>query len=312
MRRTGWRAEHDRLTARLDGARGADPTVQARRDRLAGEAALLADALTAATRVAEVAAGHREACGRTDLTVELARAGLAEAERALTALRESAEAEERLRNETEALAAEFGRLQESSRELAIALSARRTNVEALASDIERLTGRLDEARGQDATLAARLERLADETELLREAVEATREEQTTATELVTAQERALAAAVEAGFLGLDDARAAIRPAAELEAKAERLQELDRMSTEVAATLADPELIAAAAEPEPDLAGLRAARDEADAVHAGLLSDLRQAETRQARLAALRTELATCLELWLPAAASTGWPSGSPP
>ena len=300
-RRTGGQAEHDRLTARLDGARGTDLTVQARRDRLAGEAALLAVALTAATHVATVAAGHREACDRTDLTVELAAAGLAEAERSLAALRESAEAERGLSAQADALAAEFGLLGERSRELAVALAARRTNVEGLAADAEQLTGRIDEARGQDATLAARLERLTDEADLLREAVEATREERTTATELATAQERALAAVVEAGFLGLDDARAAIRPPAELEEKTERLQELDRASTEVAALLADPELIAAAAEPEPDLAGLRAARDAADAAHAALLAGRHQAEARQARLATLRTELAASLKRWRPAA-----------
>ncbi|AWS45200.1 AAA family ATPase [Streptosporangium sp. 'caverna'] len=301
MRLAGWQAEHDRLTARLDGARGMDSTVQARRDRLTGEAALLAVALAAATLVAELAAGHREACDRTDLAVELARAGLAEAERALTALRESAEAERGLLAEADALAAELGLLGERSRELAVALAARRTNVEGLTADAEQLTGRINEARGHDATLAARLERLTEEADLLGEAVEATREERTTAAELATARERALAAIVEAGFLGLDDARAAIRPAAELKEKTERLQELDRASTEVAALLADPELIAAAAEPEPDLAGLRAARDAADAVHAGLLSERHQAEARRARLAALRTELAACLERWLPAA-----------
>ncbi|MEV6862759.1 AAA family ATPase [Streptosporangium subroseum] len=301
MRLAGWQAEHDRLTARLDDARGVDPTVQARRDRLTGEAALLAVALAAATLVAELAAGHREACDRTDLAVELARAGLAEAERALTVLRESAEAERGLLAEADALAAELGLLGERSRELAVALAARRTNVEGLTADAEQLTGRINEARGHDATLAARLERLTEEADLLREAVEATREERTTAAELATARERALAAIVEAGFLGLDDARAAIRPAAELKEKTERLQELDRASTEVAALLADPELIAAAAEPEPDLAGLRAARDAADAVHAGLLSERHQAEARRARLAALRTELAACLERWLPAA-----------
>ncbi|SNS39076.1 exonuclease SbcC [Streptosporangium subroseum] len=301
MRLAGWQAEHDRLTARLDGARGVDPTVQARRDRLTGEAALLAVALAAATLVAELAAGHREACDRTDLAVELAGAGLAEAERALTVLRESAEAEHGLLAEAEALAAELGLLGERSRELAVALTARRTNVEGLTADAQQLTGRINEARGHDATLAARLERLTEEADLLGEAVEATREERTTAAELATARERALAAIVEAGFLGLDDARAAIRPAAELKEKTERLQELDRASTEVAALLADPELIAAAAEPEPDLAGLRAARDEADAVHAGLLSERHQAEARRARLAALRTELAASLERWLPAA-----------
>ncbi|MGS2641059.1 AAA family ATPase [Streptosporangium sp. G12] len=299
-RRTGWQAERERLTARLDGARGTDPSVRARRDRLAREAALLSAALTAATRAIEAAAAHREARDRTDLAVRDAAGELTEAERALAALHESAGAEPVLAAEAGRIAAESERLGERSRELAVGLASRRTNVERLGADAERLAARLDEARGQDPTLAARLDRLADEAELLREAVEAVRDERVTAAELVTARDRALGAAVEAGFLGLDDARAAVRSPAEREEKAARLRELAQEGAAVAAMLADPELVAAAAEPEPDLAGLREARDAADAAHARLLSERDRGEARLARLAALRTELAACLRRWEPA------------
>ncbi|MFI7050467.1 AAA family ATPase [Streptosporangium canum] len=300
-RQAGWLAERDRLANRLDEARGADPTVQARRDRLTGEAALFAAALTAAVRTADLAAGHREASERTDLSLELAARELREAELALARLRESAGTEPALVAEAGRIAAEQGELEERSRELAVTLAACRTNVDRLTAEAERLTARVDGARGEDATLAARLERLADEAELLKEAVEATREERITATELAAARDRAEAAVAEAGFLGPDDARAAARPPAEQEEKAERLRELDKERAAVAAVLADPELIAAAAEDEPDLDALQSARDAADAAHAGLLSARHQAETRQARLAALRAELAECRERWLPAA-----------
>ncbi|MGW3366396.1 AAA family ATPase [Streptosporangium canum] len=300
-RQAGWLAERDRLANRLDEARGADPTVQARRDRLTGEAALFAAALTAAVRTADLAAGHREASERTDLSLELAARELREAELALARLRESAGTESALVAEAGRIAAEQGELEERSRELAVTLAACRTNVDRLTAEAERLTARVDGARGEDATLAARLERLADEAELLKEAVEATREERITATELAAARDRAEAAVAEAGFLGPDDARAAARPPAEQEEKAERLRELDKERAAVAAVLADPELIAAAAEDEPDLDALQSARDAADAAHAGLLSARHQAETRQARLAALRAELAECRERWLPAA-----------
>ncbi|MET8335473.1 AAA family ATPase [Streptosporangium canum] len=300
-RQAGWLAERDRLAGRLDEARGADPTVQARRDRLTGEAALFAAALTAAVRAADLAAGHREASERTDLSLELAARELREAELALARLRESAGAEPALVAEAGRIAAEQGELEERSRELAVTLAACRTDVDRLTAEAERLTARVDGARGEDATLAARLERLADEAELLKEAVEATREERITATELAAARDRAEAAVAEAGFLGTDDARAAARPPAEQEEKAERLRELDKERAAVAAVLADPELIAAAAEDEPDLDALQSARDAADAAHADLLSARHQAETRQARLAALRAELAECLECWLPAA-----------
>ncbi|WP_326641710.1 AAA family ATPase [Streptosporangium sp. NBC_01755] len=299
-RHTGWQAERERLTARLDGARGDDLTVQARRDRLAAEAERLSAALAAAVHAVEVTAAHREASDRTDLAVPDATGELAGAEGVLAALRESADAEPALAAEAAGIAAESERLRERSRELAVDLAARRTDVERLGADAERLAGRIDEARGQDPTLTARLDRLADEAELLREAVEAVRDERVGAAELVTARDRALSAVVEAGFLGLDDARAAVRSPADREEKVARLHELVTESAAVAAMLADPELVAAAAEPEPDLLSLREARDAADAAHARLLSERSQAEGRLARLAALRTELAACLERWRPA------------
>lgn len=300
-RQAGRQAERDRLAARLDGARGADPTVQARRDRLAAEAVLLASACLAATRVADAAASHREAGDRTDLTVESAARELGRAERTLALLRESAAAETGLVAEADLIGVELNELEERSRGLAVTLAARGTAVERLTADAERLTARVDEARGADPTLAARLDRLADEAGLLGEAVEATREELAAATELATARAGALAAVTEAGFLGIDDALAAVRPPAEREEKAERLRELDGERSAVADLLADPELIAAAAEPEPDLGELQAARDAADAAHAGLLSARDRAEARRARLAALHAELAGCLDRWLPAA-----------
>lgn len=270
-RQAGWQAERDRLTARLEEARGADPTVQARRRRLAEEAALLGAALTVAVRVADLAAGHREASERTEFTAEHAARELREAETELARLRESAGAEPALAAEADRTAAELGELEERSRALAVTLAARRSDVDTLTADGERLVARIDGARGEDPTLAARLERLADEAELLKEAVEATREEQITAAELAAARTRAQGAAAEAGFLGLDDARAALRPPAEQEEKAARLRELDKERLAVAAVLADPELVAAAAGPEPDLDGLQRARDAAEAAHAGLLS-----------------------------------------
>ncbi|WP_433361533.1 AAA family ATPase [Streptosporangium sp. CA-115845] len=299
-RLAGWQAERERLTARLDGARGDDLTVQARRDRLAAEAEGLSAALAAAVHAVEITAAHREASARSDLALPDATGELAEAEGVLAALRKSAEAEPALAAEAAGIAAESERLRERSRELAVDLAARRTDVERLGADAERLAGRIDEARGQDPTLTARLDRLADEAELLREAVEAVRDERVSAAELVTARDRALSAVVEAGFLGLDDARAAVCSPADREEKAARLHELATESAAVAAMLADPELVVAAAEPEPDLSSLREARDGADAAHARLLSERSQAEGRLARLAALRTELAACLERWRPA------------
>ncbi|WP_433239949.1 AAA family ATPase [Streptosporangium sp. CA-135522] len=301
VRHAGWQAEHARLVVRLDEARGADSTVQARRDRLAREVTLLGAALAAAVRTADLAAEHRAASEKTDLSAEHAEQELAQAELALARLRESAATEPALSAEADRIAGEFDELQKRSRELAVTLAARRTNADKLADEAGQLAARIDEARGDDPTLVARLDRLADEAELLKEAVEATREERTTAVELAAARTRAQAAAVEAGFPSLDDARAAVRSPAEQEQKSERLRALDKERAAVTAVLADPELIAAIAEPEPDLDELRRAQEAADAAHAGLLSARHQAEARRTRLAALRTELAACLERWRPAA-----------
>ncbi|MEV4095012.1 AAA family ATPase [Streptosporangium saharense] len=299
-RQEEWRAEQDRLTARLDEARGTDLTVQARRERLTREAALLVAAAGAAGHAAELVTAHREASEETDVETEQAVRELTRAQEALVALTESARAESALAEEAERAAAEQAGLEELSRELAVTLAARRTSEERLAADVERLAARLDEARGEDPTLTARLDRLADEAGLLTEAVEATRLERTATAELAAARVAATAAAVEAGFSGVEDARAAVRPSTEQEEKAERLRELEKERVAVAALLADPELVAASTESEPDLDGLRAARDAAETAQAGLLSAANQAKARLARLVTLRAELAGCLDLWRPA------------
>ncbi|GAA3134291.1 hypothetical protein GCM10010466_26210 [Planomonospora alba] len=282
-RREAARAERARLTARLLTA--GDAAGDARRDP-AGRAA------TGGT-----AAGERaEHDGADRAARELRRA-----EQVLQALRASAGTVPALEAEAADLAAELERIRERSREIAVELAACRTRADALTADIDLLAARLDEARGADPTLADRLERLADEADLLRKAVEAVQREQAAQAELEAARARAAAAVAEEGFRGIEDARAAVRSAAEQEDKAGRLRALDRERAAVDAQLADPELVAAAAEPEPDLAALEAARDEAEAAHAALLSARDRAERRRDRLAALRAELAGRLDEWRPAA-----------
>ncbi|GGK78750.1 hypothetical protein Ppa06_40850 [Planomonospora parontospora subsp. parontospora] len=334
-------AEVDRLTAELEDVRAQAEEVtgllaetRARRESAVTEQALLSPRLRAdrhgtgdaredgtAGETGEADAGSADETGEAGTgsaagdgaagPVALGEGPASSAGRAAQALRraegtlrelgESARAVPGLEAEAAGLAAELEGLRERSRELAVALSARRTNLERIIADAGLLTARLDAARGGDPTLAARLERLADEAGLLREAAEATRRERDAEDELETARARAEAGAAEAGFAGIEDARAAVRPAAEQEEKAERLRALDRERAAVDAQLADPELIAAAAEPEPDLAALKSGRDAADTAHAALLSASDRARLRRDRLAALRTELAECLDRWRPAA-----------
>ncbi|MFI6175141.1 AAA family ATPase [Nonomuraea sp. NPDC051191] len=203
--------------------------------------------------------------------------------------------------EVAALGRERAELEEQGRRVTARLAAGRTRHEELSGDAGRLTARLDAARGGDPTLTARLSRLHDEAELLREALEATRASVAAAGELDSAVEAAERAAAEAGFADAREAEEAYRSPAEREGRAELLRRLDDQHAAVTALLADPELVAAAAEPEPDLAAAGAERDTAEEAYTRLASERDRAVARAGRLAELREELAARIERWRPAA-----------
>ncbi|GAA3098843.1 hypothetical protein GCM10020001_014140 [Nonomuraea salmonea] len=230
-----------------------------------------------------------------------AEVALAAAERELRRLQESAAGEPRLAEEAARLGRERGELEEQGRRVAARLAAARTRHEELSGDAGRLTARLDAARGGDATLTARLSRLNDEAELLREALEATQAAVSARDELARAKRAAEEAAAEAGFGDVRDAEAAYRSPAERERRAELLRRLDDQHAAVSGVLADPELVAAAAEPAPDLAAAGAERDALEEEHTRLASVRDRAAARARRLAELRDELAGHLERWRPAA-----------
>ncbi|MEV4563572.1 AAA family ATPase [Nonomuraea sp. NPDC049419] len=246
------------------------------------------------------AAAGREQGARLGLELE-AEVVLAAAERELRRLQESAAGEPRLAEEAGRLGRERGELEEQGRRVAARLAAARTRHEELSGDAGRLTARLDAARGGDATLTARLSRLNDEAELLREALEATQAAVSARDELAGAKRAAEEAAAEAGFGDVRDAEAAYRSPAERERQAELLRRLDDQHAAVSGVLADPELVAAAAEPAPDLAGAGAERDALEEEHTRLASVRDRAAARARRLAELRDELAGHLERWRPAA-----------
>ncbi|MEO3869269.1 AAA family ATPase [Nonomuraea sp. B12E4] len=223
------------------------------------------------------------------------------AEREVRRLEASAGREAGLAAQVAGLNRERLELEEHGRRVAARLAASRTRHEELSGDAGRLSARLDAARGGDATLTARLSRLHDEAELLREALEATRAAVAAEEELAGARRAAEAAAVEAGFGDVAGAETAYRSPAEREGKTEALRRLDDEHAAVAKTLADPELVAAAAEPAPDLAALAAERDALEATHTRLAGLRERAVARAARLEELKTELADRIERWRPAA-----------
>ena len=216
--------------------------------------------------------------------------GMAAARAILARLRASAAREPELAAEAVRLAAEAERLAAEMTELTQRLAAGRARRDELAADIDRIGALVAEARGTDATLAARLDRLAEEADLLREAAEAAKLAVTADAELAAARLQAEQAAREAGFAGLAEAEAAARPPQEREAMAERLRELDGERIAVTRLLEDPELVAAAAEPEPDLAALEAAWQAAADDHQAAVSARDEAARRHERLVALRGEL----------------------
>ncbi|WP_406674458.1 AAA family ATPase [Nonomuraea sp. N2-4H] len=277
--------------------------VEADRERVRDQAREIAEAL-AAHRAHRAQREAERARVRAQLDLDpdaVAESVLAEAERELRRLQESAAAEPRLAQEVARLGQERNELEEQSRQVAARLAAARTRQEELSGDAGRLTARLDAARGGDATLTARLSRLSDEAELLREALEATQAAVSARDELARAKQAAEEAAAEAGFGDVRDAEAAYRSQAERERKAELLRRLDDQHAAVSGVLADPELVAAAAEPAPDLAAVQAERDALEETYTRLASVRDRAAARARRLAELHDELAGHLERWRPAA-----------
>ncbi|NJP89134.1 AAA family ATPase [Nonomuraea sp. FMUSA5-5] len=226
---------------------------------------------------------------------------LAVVERELRRLEASAGRERTLAGQVDGLRRERQELEERGRQVTARLAAGRTRHEELSGDAGRLSARLDAARGDDATLAARLSRLNDEAELLREALEATQAAVAAREELDRAGRAAEEAAAEAGFGDVREAEAAYRSVAERERKAELLRRLDDEHAAVSGVLADPELVAAAAEPAPDLAAIGADRDELERAYTRLASARDRAEARVRRLEELYGELAERIERWRPAA-----------
>ncbi|WP_431911893.1 AAA family ATPase [Nonomuraea jabiensis] len=226
---------------------------------------------------------------------------LARAERELRRLRASADGEPVLAREAAALHRERLELEEERRRVEARLASYRTRHEELSGDAGRLGARLDAARGDDPTLSARLSRLHDEAELLRDALEATQAAVAAVDELGRARQAAEEAAAEAGFADVPEAEAAFRSPAERERRAEALRRLDDEHAAVTSVLADPELVAAAAAPAPDLASIGSERDRLEEAHTRLSSARDRAVARAARLAQLHGELADRIERWRPAA-----------
>ncbi|MGV9374421.1 AAA family ATPase [Nonomuraea sp. NPDC003707] len=303
--------------ARLEAVADREPALAAALERVEIERERVRDQ---AREIAETLAGHRAhhthlesertrllqtTLPTADLDPESARldgpAVLARAERELRRLRASADGEPVLAREAAALGRERLELEEERRRVEARLASYRTRHEELSGDAGRLGARLDAARGDDPTLTARLSRLHDEAGLLREALEATQAAVASIDELGRARRAAEEAAAEAGFADVPEAEAAFRSPVERERRAEALRRLDDEHAAVTSVLADPELVAAAAAPAPDLGSIGSERDRLEEAHTRLSSARDRAVARAERLAQLHGELSDRIERWRPAA-----------
>lgn len=165
----------------------------------------------------------------------------------------------------------------------------------------RLGKRLDEARGDDPTLAARIDRLTGEAVLLQAAAQAARRAEEAAAELSKARGEAGRAAEAEGFGSLEEASAALPAEAERAAMAVRARVLDDEEAAVRERLADPDLAAAAGLPAPDLELLRQELAGAEAAHTAAATATDRAGKRVERLSGLSVELTSRVDAWRPAA-----------
>ncbi|MFS2291475.1 MAG: SMC family ATPase [Actinomadura sp.] len=275
-------AEIERAQAEADGAQDAREqagtaleALRSDRDHLL-EVAGEADADAIAAELADARLALEEATARA-----------AEAERLEAALHRDEQELERVREERDAVSR--------------ALAENRARDGELAAEQGRLSAELDEARGGDPTIEARLARLAREADALAATIEALRESGRAAGELAAARAAAKAAAEAEGFRTPEEVLDAVLSDEEQGGLRDRIRRLDDEEAAVRDLLRDPALVKAAAEPAPDLAALEAAFRAADAAHTAAASAADRARQRCDRLAELRARLGEAVRAWRPAA-----------
>jgi exonuclease SbcC len=256
----------------------------------------------AAARVAELGAeldAVRDLVG--DRAMESLTVELAEAEAELDAIDGAIAESARLAADVLDAESELSQARDRREDVVRGLAETGTRLTELGGEAARLRDRLDRARGDDPTPAARVDRLGREAGLLHAAVEALRRAENARLELADAGAAAGRAAVREGF---DSAEAAVHAALADDARsalAERVRAYDAEEAAVRELLADPELAEAAGLPAPGLAALDAALAAAGHAHTAAASAHDRIRQRCARLGELRTELAARVAAWHPAA-----------
>lgn len=142
-------------------------------------------------------------------------------------------------------------------------ASRTSSRDALLRERAALTERLERARGEAPSVAARAAELERRAVLLSEAAEAAHTARGTAERLEEARVRLADAARQAGFETPDEAEHAVLPEAGRRELRERLERWQAEEAAVREELADPALVAAAERPAADAALAQATAQEAD-------------------------------------------------
>ncbi|MFG2005373.1 AAA family ATPase [Spirillospora sp. NPDC048911] len=240
-----------------------------------------------------------ETAGETG--VETLAAEVAAAEGILTAIDARAADVERVERLLHQAEQELEQARTRRDEVGHELTVNRTQHQELTAEHGRIQTELDEARGDDPTLDARITRLRHEADKFAEAVRALQAAGRAAEELHAAEARAGQAMAEQGFETAEAVRAAEMEEEDQGALGDRIRRYENQRAAVNERLRDPLLKAAAAEPEPDLTTLEAALAAAEATRTGVASAADRTRKRCDRLADLRTELVARVQAWRPAA-----------
>jgi exonuclease SbcC len=256
----------------------------------------------AATQVAELTGELTAAAERAgDAGVAELRADLADVRAELAASRQALAEIERIEDDLRRVDAEADEARDRQREVDAILAGNRAHHAARTAEADRLETAVDQARGEDPTIDARVARLGREADALSDAAAALDRLHAAVEDAAEAFAEAALAAEAQGFDSPGTARAAALGADERAAMLRQVRAWDDDEARIAERLSDPGLTAAAAEPPPDLATLRAALARAEEHHQAVTSARDRFRHRGDRLAELSAELRDRAAEWRPAA-----------
>lgn len=284
--------EHPSPASRGENSATKDDVEAARIARVAADA----DAATALQNVRVLAAQLAEVRAQIgDVTPDVL-------EEKLTAAREALAADHSAAGTSAPLDARLTELTEAERHLSAGIEEARRVIEQATAESARLSGEaevqratVERARGDhpsiDAALADASERLDEVEEIRTRLLAATVAER----DRVTMADALASAAADAGFAGVEGARAALLPDSEFRALAARVDEVERRRTAARTTLAEPDIAALTGAETVEVDRLRVEWQEAAQAHDAENARLGAAERDLTEATRCARDLATALD-----------------